>query len=84
VFLNTDPKFLTAATVVLSSAFVFASYMLGYNLEEMDYHICTGRSPTDNLDVLAKQVGISLVSILLISKSLRRNDHPVLMGKMSS
>jgi hypothetical protein len=41
--------FLTMCNLLLSAVFLIATYMSGYHNAELDYHICTGRSPRVNI-----------------------------------
>jgi hypothetical protein len=41
--------FLTMCNLLLSAVFSIATYMSGYHNAELDYHICTGRSPRVNI-----------------------------------
>ena len=41
--------FLTMCNLLLSAVFLIATYMSGYHNAELDYHICTGRSPRFNI-----------------------------------
>ncbi len=52
VYLNDDffAKFFTYVTLAFSILFAFTSYFLGYNNEDMDFHICTGNSPIFNIN----------------------------------
>ena len=41
--------FVTTCNVALCAIFTFVGYRMGYNNAELDYHICTGKSPHDNI-----------------------------------
>ena len=51
-YLNDDffAKLCTYVTLVLGFVFAFTSYFLGYNNEDLDFHICTGNSPLFNIN----------------------------------
>jgi len=53
VSLNDDffAIFLTLCNIQLSFLFVFTSYQLGFHNSEVDYHLCTGNQPKDNIMV---------------------------------
>ena len=42
-------NYLTMCNLLLSAIFLFVTYMIGYHNAELDYHICTGNSPTFNI-----------------------------------
>ena len=48
--------FITILNIFLSFVFVFVSYFLGFNNEEPDYHICTGKTPAENVLMTMKQI----------------------------
>ena len=43
--------FLTLNNIVLSGLFIFTTYYLGYFTAEVDFHVCTGKHPTENIAV---------------------------------
>ena len=40
---------ITIVSVAFSAIFAFVTYMLGYHNAELDFHICTGKTPHDNI-----------------------------------
>jgi hypothetical protein len=42
-------KYLTACNLLLSSVFLFVTYMIGFHNVELDYQICTGNNPDLNI-----------------------------------
>lgn len=48
--------FITIVNLYFSFFFVFVSYFLGFHNEEPDYHICTGRTPAENVMLTMKQI----------------------------
>jgi len=53
---NFFAMFVTMLNLFLSSAFVFVTYFLGFHNEELDYHICTGRRPLDNVMMTLREM----------------------------
>ncbi len=53
---NFFAMFVTMVNLFLSSVFVFVTYFLGFHNEELDYHICTGRRPLDNVMMTLKEM----------------------------
>jgi hypothetical protein len=51
VSLNADffAFYFTTHNLLLSFVFIFVAFILGYQNSEIDYHICTGRNPKDNI-----------------------------------
>ena len=51
VSLNNDffAIYFTLCNVILSILLIFTSYQLGFHHADMDYHICTGKQPIDNI-----------------------------------
>ena len=51
VSLNADffAIYFTACNLLLSMVFILIAYFLGYQNSEVDYHICTGKHPKDNI-----------------------------------
>ena len=54
--------FLTLLNIVLGLVFTLVSYILGYHNEELDFHICTGRLPIENVALVLKQMGLENTS----------------------
>jgi hypothetical protein len=48
--------FVTLVNLFLSTVFVFATYFLGFHNDELDYHICTGRRPQENVLMTLKEM----------------------------
>ena len=53
-------KFITLLNLLLSLIFLFVSYLLGFHNDELDYHVCTGSNPLDNVAIMMKQMGLSV------------------------
>ena len=43
--------FLTLNNIMLSALFIFTTYYLGYFTAEVDFHVCTGKHPKENIAV---------------------------------
>lgn len=41
--------YLTMANLLISFCICFSTYLLGFHNEELDFHICTGKSPMENV-----------------------------------
>jgi hypothetical protein len=51
--------FITLLNLLLSFVFIFVTYFLGFHNEELDFHICTGRKPLDNVAIMMKKIGFA-------------------------
>jgi len=48
--------FATVMVAVFATCFTFASYMLGFHHSDLDFHICTGNHPLENIKVAMKHL----------------------------
>jgi len=53
---NFFAMFVTMVNLLFSTVFVFLTYFLGFHNEELDYHICTGRRPQENIILTLKEM----------------------------
>ena len=74
VSLNNDffAIFFTLCNLALSFLFVFTTYELGFQNSDLDFHICTGKTPLDNI----------LSTFLQMSKFTKSNDLPLTYRRM--
>ena len=54
--------FFTLLNIVLGLTLALATYFLGFHNEELDYHVCTGRMPTENVVSVLNQMGLKNIS----------------------
>jgi hypothetical protein len=52
----------TIMVAVFATYFTFATYMLGFHNVELDYHLCTGNHPMDNIKKAMKDLKLPLKS----------------------
>ena len=74
VTLNNDffAIYFTLCNLILSFLFIFTTHELGYHNSDLDYHICTGKTPTDNI----------YSTFLQMSRFIKSNDPPPTYRKM--
>ena len=42
-------RFITLCNLMVSAIICLVTYILGYHNWELDFHICSGKSPTENI-----------------------------------
>jgi hypothetical protein len=61
VAMNADfaAVFITLCNLTLSGCLCLVTFMIGFHTSEVDYHICTGRSPDENIKEAFKYLGLN-------------------------
>jgi hypothetical protein len=75
VSLNDDffAIYFTHCNILFSFLFIFTNYFLGFNNSEVDYHLCSGKNPKDNI----------LEDFIRMKKYVKSNELPLSFDAMS-